>query len=106
MIKCSKWYFEAKSEFGLKAHMRKHKDEPAEQEINSNNTSATTTYTGPGEEVVITQETKLITQKKTSIELIDNEGNVAFFFSLEKNGQDWLKLALMVAEKKQLKLNA
>jgi hypothetical protein len=103
--------FEAKSEFGLKAHMRKHKDEvpavevPVETPVIPNDN--TTTYAGPESGSVITQEAEPIIEtpkKKTIAKLIDNDGNVIFVFSLEKNGQEWIDLAVKVSEKKKLKL--
>jgi len=111
MIKCKKCGFEAKSEFGLKAHMRKHKDEvpavevPVETPVIPNDN--TTTYAGPESGIVITQEAESIVEtqkKKTTAKLINNEGNVIFIFSLEKNGQEWIDLAMKVVEKKKLKI--
>ena len=90
-FKCDVCGFEAKSEFGLKAHMRKHKDileKPVEEIV-------------PADSAI---EAESSPKKKTIAKLINNEGNVIFVFSLEKNGQEWIDLAVKVSEKKKLKL--
>lgn len=97
--------FEAKSEFGLKAHMRKHKNEITAVEVsietpvipNDNTTASGSVITQEAEPIIETPK------KKTIAKLVDG-GNVIFFFSLEKNGQEWIDLAVKVSEKKKLKL--
>lgn len=78
-MKCSICQFEAKSEFGLKVHSRKHKE--------------------PKTELVVEQKEPMIEVKSPEVKIYDKKGGYIRTYNREMHGENFVNLAKGFCEK-------